>query len=109
MIQEWDRVVQEWDRVVQVWDRVVQEWDRVVQEWDRVVQELAIPLIKDTPPVDKLAICVPRDRNYAFHTVQQTLVHGSMWKITENVQRFTETRQIPRRTNELLINRGVTL
>ena len=29
----------------------------------------AIPLKKDTPPVDELAICVPQDGNYAFYTV----------------------------------------
>ena len=51
-----------------------------------------IPLIKDTPPpppIDELAICVPRDRKYAFYTVRQTLVYGNMRKITENLRRFT--------------------
>ena len=47
-----------------------------------------IPLKNNTPPVDKLAICAPWDRN-AFYTVRQTPVHGNMWKITEDVQGFT--------------------
>ena len=42
--------------------------------------EWAIPLIKDTPPIDELAICVPRDRKCAFYTVRQTLVYGNMRK-----------------------------
>jgi len=35
-----------------------------------------------TPSVDELATCVPRDRNYAFYSVQQRLVYGNMQKIT---------------------------
>jgi len=52
----------------------------------------------ETPPVDNLAIWIPWDRNYAFYTVWQTLVSGSMRKIAENVQN-TETQQIPHTTN----------
>ena len=66
-------------------------------------------LIKDTPPIDELAICVPRDRKCAFYTVRQTLVYGNMRKITENIQRFTTeygNSANPRRTNQLLVNRG---
>ena len=63
--------------------------DGFFEEVSGVALHWAIPLIKDTPPIDKLAICVPRDRKCAFYTVRQTLVYGNMRKITENVRRFT--------------------
>jgi len=49
---------------------------------------LGYSINKQYTPVDKLAICVPRDRNYAFYTVRQILVYGNMWKITEDVWGF---------------------
>ena len=44
-----------------------------------------------TPCWRYIAICIPRDRNYAFYTVRQTLVYGNMQKITENVWRLSKS------------------
>jgi len=60
----------------------------------------AIPLKKDTPPVDdELAICISWDRNYAFYTMRQMLVHGNLQKMYGELQLNMETRWIPCRTN----------
>ena len=59
----------------------------VVRQGSAWVQ-VGIGLNKDTPPIDELVISVPRDRKYAFCTVQQTLVYGNMRKIYRDLQQY---------------------
>jgi len=46
------------------------------------VMDYSYSLNKDTPPVHKLAIHIPQDRNCALCTTQQTLVHGKKRKFS---------------------------
>ena len=55
------------------------------------IRNWAIALIKDTPPIDELAICVPLDRKYAFYTVRQMLVYRKCTEIYNRIRKLGES------------------
>ena len=62
----------------------------------------AIPFKNDTPPVDKVAGCVPWTEimpSTPCNRGQYTEICGNLQKMYGDLQQNTETRQIPHRTN----------
>ena len=56
----------------------------------------AIPLIKDTPPIDELAICVPILHRATDVSIRKYAeICGKLQKLYGDLQQNTETRQIP--------------